>query len=1113
MSCGTCGAANRAGAKFCSECGTPQSLACPQCAAPITASEKFCSECGTALTTSSTTPSTPAPHVQTEERRFVTALFIDLVGFTPLTEARDGEEVRRMLTVYFDRAREIVDRFGGVIDKYIGDAVMAVWGAHTAHEDDAERAVRAGLELVEAVQVVGEELGLAGLRARAGAVSGEAVVGGDGNAVTGLIVGDTVNTASRLQGAAEPGTVLVSRSIRDLAANSIEFESMGEFELKGKEGSVEAWRAVRILAGTRGNRRSDGLVPPFVGRTDELRLLKDNLHASERDGRLRLVSVVGQGGIGKSRLIDEFWSYVDGLTQTTYWHHGRSLAYGEHAAYWAVGEMVRQRCGITEGDDQHKTRTRLRTALAEFVADADDRAWMEPKLESLLGISDAPAERAELFGAWRLFFTGIAMHDPVVMVFEDLHLADDGMLDFIEEFNRTAAELPILVVTLARPELLERRSGWGSGRTNSVSLHLAPLSPGSMRDLLLGLVPDAPEELVLQLVERAGGVPLYAVELVRMLIDRGSVEAVEDGRFHMRSDVGTVDIPDSLHGLVGARLDQFPSELRALIADVAILGQSFKIEGLAALRETDTGMLEAELEHLVRAEVLTVNRDPRSPERGQYQFVQSIIREVAHDRVSRSDRLRLHQQVAEFYESRNEPELAGITASHYLDALEAADEGSDTSVLRSKTIASLLSSADRADRMGSHGQVVELCLRGVDLADGSSERGELLAKAARAAHSALDERARDLATQSIEEFAQADNPLGRIKATTVFAKLLDDVGDSNMAWPPLLEALEAHPGETPDHAIAIAELGRALMLDGQPTALEWIERGLGVAEPLRMVPTIAELWATKGAGLGGVLRMREAFVILEAALELTREHQLSATKRRVMTNINFISGAGMDPYLDERLDDAMRVGDRRLITEALITKAQQALFELDWETFESVVLSIEELPMDARTVDEIEELKNWRTAYCGDPAGAAAADEARWKRQGPGDQQVEANRRDFPFESRLSPRTPSGSHATLAQLRAPVCDRAPPQLGDARSASTQAEGFPRTDIEGICLDCGRPDQGSPNLRADRGIGRARRQPPGSRSWFCSRDRNRRSHLGQDVRRTPPGRFSGLPGSG
>ena len=957
MTCATCGAENRDGAKFCSECGAPTAAACPVCTNPVDPSDKFCAECGSPLA-GTPAPAAPvdgatAPIDELQERRFVTAMFIDIVGFTPLTEQRDSEEVRQMLTRYFDRARDIVERFGGVIDKYIGDAVMAVWGAHVNHEDDAERAVRAALELIDAVADLGETEGMAGLQARAGVLSGEAAVGGDGNATTGLIIGDTVNIASRLQSAAEPGAVLVGRSTRDLASSAILFESVGQRKLKGKSESVEAFQAIRVVGGHGGARRADGLTPPFVGRADELRLLKDNLHAVERDGRLRLVSIIGQGGIGKSRLVDELWNYVDGLTTTYFWHHGRSPAYGEELSYWAVGEMVRQRCGIAESDDDHRSRTRLRTTLAEVVPDADDRAWMEPRLESLLGLTEeSVADRIELFAAWRMFFTAIAGRGPTVMVFEDLHWADDGMLDFIEEFVGIV-NAPILIVTLGRPDLLERRPGWGSGRANSVAAYLAPLSPATMKDLVRGVVPDAPAVLVDRLADQAGGIPLYAVELLRMLLARGAIEPIEAGLYRVSGEVSDIDIPESLHGLIGARIDQFDPGDRSLIADAAILGQSFTLGGLAALREEDSDSLAEALEPLVRREILSVNRDPRSPERGQYRFVQSIIREVAHQRVSRSDRHARHVKVAEYFDSLGQPEVAGVVASHYLDAVDAAPDGTaDTDRLRRRTIEALLSAADRAGALQSHPHVVRLCRRGIEIAESESDRGELLIRAARSAHAALDADAEGYALSAIEAFEAAGDLQGVIRASTTLAKLYNNTGRGNEGWE-RLEPLVLRAGDeaTPE---AISELARSLMLDAEvERGLEWCDAALAAAERDDSIPAFVDTLITKGVGLGLRYRTREALILLNAGLELSREHHLTASKRRVLNNLEYVTASDApvrSEFSLEKLEDAKRIGEPRMLTEVSLEYAWVPLWSYRWDEVDEILASIDpdELPPEVQ---------------------------------------------------------------------------------------------------------------------------------------------------------------------
>ncbi|HYM82771.1 MAG TPA: adenylate/guanylate cyclase domain-containing protein [Candidatus Dormibacteraeota bacterium] len=368
MTCPTCGSVNAAGSKFCNECGTSLAAGCPTCGTANPPGSKFCRECGTNLAAGSAVAPTGRPRIDATaggvaggqaagapastadvaavaERRLVSVLFADLVGFTTLAEGRDAEETRELLSRYFELARDVVSRYGGVVEKFIGDAVMAVWGAPTAREDDAERAVRAGLELVDRVGSLGP-----GITARAGVLTGEAAVtlGAVGQ---GMVAGDLVNTASRLQSVAAPGTVLVGEATQRAASGAIAFEPAGDQTLKGKVAPVAAWRALRVVAERGGRNRSETLEAPFVGRDTELRLLKDLFHATSGEGRARLVSVIGPAGIGKSRLAWEFLKYVDGLLENVWWHDGRSPAYGEGITFWALGEMVRGRCGLLESDD------------------------------------------------------------------------------------------------------------------------------------------------------------------------------------------------------------------------------------------------------------------------------------------------------------------------------------------------------------------------------------------------------------------------------------------------------------------------------------------------------------------------------------------------------------------------------------------------------------------------------------------------------------------------------------------------------------------------------------------------------------------------------------------
>jgi class 3 adenylate cyclase len=349
VTCPSCQTEALAGAKFCSECGTALAKACPACGSPVEATAKFCAECGTALS-AATDPATPT-RAPVAERRLVTVLFADLVGFTTRSEGRDAEEVRELLSRYFDTARSVIERYGGRVEKFIGDAVMALWGAPVAQEDDAERGVRAALELVSAVKVLSPDL-----HARAGVLTGEAAVtiAAEGE---GMVAGDLVNTASRIQSAAEPGTVLVGDSTRRASEAAIAYEDAGQHELKGKSKPLQLFRALRVIANRGGEGRAAGLEPPFVGRDRELRLVKELFHASAEDGKAHLLSVVGVAGIGKSRLAWEFEKYLDGLVTPVWWHKGRCLAYGDAIAYWALAETVRMRARLTEDEPAASARS------------------------------------------------------------------------------------------------------------------------------------------------------------------------------------------------------------------------------------------------------------------------------------------------------------------------------------------------------------------------------------------------------------------------------------------------------------------------------------------------------------------------------------------------------------------------------------------------------------------------------------------------------------------------------------------------------------------------------------------------------------------------------------
>jgi class 3 adenylate cyclase len=411
------------------------------------------------------------------ERRVCSVLFCDLVGFTPLSEARDPEAVRELLSEYFAVARTVIGRYGGVVEKFIGDAVMAVWGTPVATEGDAERAVRAGLDLVAAVAQVGAEAGVPGLAARCGVVTGEVAVtlGAAGEGVAG----DAVNTAARVQAAAGPGQVLADGATRRLAEGGVGFADAGEHALKGKAEPAQLWRAVRVLAGVGGSQRVDGLEAPLTGRDAELRTVRELFHAAAERRVPRLVLVSGPAGVGKSRLGWEFRKYIEGLAQDAWWHRGRCLSYGDGVAFWALAEMARQRLGIAEEDPADMAAGRLAEGLGRFVLDPGERAYVGARLGRLLGVGfaengEAALGREELFAGWRLFFERLAAEHPVVLVVEDAQYADAGLLDFLDYLIDWSKDLPVYVLVFARPELGQARPGFGTGR-NRTTLTLDPL--------------------------------------------------------------------------------------------------------------------------------------------------------------------------------------------------------------------------------------------------------------------------------------------------------------------------------------------------------------------------------------------------------------------------------------------------------------------------------------------------------------------------------------------------------------------------------------------------------------------------------------------------------------
>jgi class 3 adenylate cyclase/tetratricopeptide (TPR) repeat protein len=880
---------------------------------------RFCGECGSALAENAA--AAPATATKAAERRLVSVLFADLVGFTPLSESRDPEEVRELLSRYFDTCRRLVGIYGGTVEKFIGDAVMAVWGTPTAQEDDAERAVRTALDLVTAVAALGEEVGASELALRAGVLTGEAAVNlrAEGE---GMVAGDLVNTAARVQGAAAPGTVLVGDATRRATAAAIAYEPAGEHELKGKSEPLSLFRALRVTSVRGGARASSELEPPFVGRTRELRLVKEHFHGAAEERKAHLVSVVGIAGIGKSRLAWEFEKYLDGVADTVLWHRGRCLAYGEGVAYWALAEMVRMRALIAEEDGPEEALGKLRTMLEQSVEDPAERTWLEPRLAHLLGLAEhAAGDRQDLFSAWRLFFERLAEQSPVLLVFEDLQWADSALLDFVEHLLEWSHAHPLFVLALARPELADRRPGFGSAGRNATTLSLEPLAPAAMEELLDGFVPGLPDELRARILERAEGVPLYAVETVRMLLDRGLL-AREGDAYRPTGTIEALEVPETLHALVAARLDGLAPEERRILQDAAVLGKSFTKAGLAALSGLNESDLESILSSLVRKEVLSVQADPRSPERGQYAFLQDLLKQIAYETLARADRKAKHLAAAEYLEQATgqaEQEAVEVVAAHYLDAYDAAPEAPDAGSIRRKAAERLAQAGDRAASLAASEEAQRYFEKAAVLAEEPLWQAELLERAGLAARDGGSyPQALALYERAIELFRAEGDPRRVAQVTAALGWTMWSSGDLAGAAERMEDAFAALADDEP--GAELAELAEALarvryFLGDSQAATERVERALEIAEALVLPSTLVHALNTRHLVLETAGRYEESLALLEHAIALGRTHDLGEPLDRALHNLSYELGA-RDRLLEgdvvdiEVIERARRRGDR-----------------------------------------------------------------------------------------------------------------------------------------------------------------------------------------------------------
>ena len=649
---------------------------CPACGTENPEHARFCLACGTPL-------GEGAPG-RGEERKIVSVLFADLVGFTAASDRADPEEVLATLRPYHALLRTEIVRYGGTVEKFIGDAVMAVFGAPVAHEDDAERAVRAGLRIVEALAELNAERSGSELAVRVAINTGEAIVslGARPEQGEGMVAGDVVNTASRLQQVAPVGGVVVGEGTWRATAQMIDYEPMDAAEVKGKAEPIPVWRAVQ--ARSRYVVEVDKPTSPFIGRDAELEQLKQAYRRMVRDASVQLVTVTGEPGVGKSRLIGEFFTWADAQPELFFWRHGRCLPYGDGVTFWGLGEIVKAQAGILENDGPDEADAKLRQAVELVVEAQTDRDWITGQLAALVGSrpgTAASADRSEMFSAWRAFLEAMAAFRPLILVIEDLHWADDAMIEFVEYLADWATGVPLLILCTARPELYERRSGWGGGKRNSTTVALSPLQADEIAALVSAMLEETllPAETQAALLDRAGGNPLYAEEFVRMLTDRGILQ--RQGRAWRIATDGDIPVPDTVQALIAARMDTLAPERKSLLHDAAVIGRVFWPGALATMGGSDRDDVVNGLHDLLRKELVRPVRRSSMQGEDEFTFWHILVRDVAYAQIPRAQRAERHRKAAGWIEraaGERVGDHADILAHHYLQAIDLGGGGGET---------------------------------------------------------------------------------------------------------------------------------------------------------------------------------------------------------------------------------------------------------------------------------------------------------------------------------------------------------------------------------------------------------------------------------------------------
>jgi class 3 adenylate cyclase/tetratricopeptide (TPR) repeat protein len=782
-------------------------------------------------------------------------MFADLVGSTEFASAQDPEITRRRVTAFFEAVAGCIETHGGTVEKFAGDAVMAAFGIPQAHEDDAERAVRAALGIIQNTHELGVE-------ARVGIEAGEVVVD---EADSTFATGEAVNVAARLQQAAGPGEILIGESAYRLTDGRIETDQVGPLELRGFRRPIEAYRA---LAAVDGQPQRVAVSAPFVGRDSELELLENTLARTIRDRRPHVFTIYGEPGVGKSRLLREFLAGAEGVTILA----GRALPYGEGITYWPLAEMVKAAAGITDDDP-------METARDKLIECCGDEAIAE-----LLGLASGVMEavegergQPEIAWAAREFVDELADVQPLVLVFEDIHWAEEPLLELIDHLAQWVRERALLILCLARPELLDVRPGWGGGRIRSTAIELEPLAQDESKALATALLAqhDIPEMLTAKLLEKAEGNPLYVEETIRMLLEEGA-----DGGDR---------IPDTLQALIGARIDRLPAGEKILLQRGAVMGRTFfagAVDHLSA--EYDADELDDMLDDLLLRDLVT--REERSTISGEtaYRFKHVLIREVAYGGLSKSSRAEYHTRFAEWLREKADKELLEIRAYHLDHActLYAELDGQPPEELARTAAKALQAAGKRALARESNASARKLLLRAFEL-EPTLERRYLAARAA----SQLGDLpvVRDEMTVVAEEAAAAGARDIQTRALTALAETVASLdGELTRAAELADEALEVV--EPDDHE------GRFTALDRRARVARWLGR-LGEAEEF------------------------EQQALEEARAAGRKDHEAKAALQLAGIHIGRMEDAKAEPLIDRALELAEHSGSLVARASAASSKA------------------------------------------------------------------------------------------------------------------------------------------------------------------------------------------------